>query len=79
MAPFEEKYACPLGDSDTVLLWGGHIRISLQELERGDEGHVAFEKLFSEAVMHISSLQTHASSLDIFLKLQILVNLWIAP
>lgn len=72
MAPFEEKHACPLGGSDTVLLWGGHIRISLQELERGDEGHVAFEKLFSEAVMHISSLKTHTSSLDIFLNFRFL-------
>lgn len=77
MGPFEERSACPLGDSDMVLWWGGHIRISF--LERGEEGRAAVEKLFSEAPMNTFSFQTHTSSLDLFLKLQILVNLWTAP
>lgn len=45
-----------------VLLWGGSIRISF--LEKGEGGHVAFAKLFSEAGMHSSSLQIYISSLE---------------
>ena len=77
MGPFEERCAWLLGDSDMVLWWGGHIRISF--LERGEEDRVAVEKLFSEAAMHVFSFQIHTSSLDVFLKLKIPVNFWIAP